>query len=121
MAQQQRRNDTRGNNRSGNNGRSSNPPVFRVGPIPTGKGESVSGCVWEREVESDKRKFVIHSVQVQSHYFSTKDDQWKDGSSFNVSQLSAVAYIIRQCEEYVFQQKDVGNRGDAHEGDNPNF
>src|SRR5438094_585046 len=73
-----------------------NPPVFKCGPIPTRKGESVQGCVWEKEfLTPDGRSYRVHTIEVRASYFSEKDGTWHDSSGFKPSQLSALEFILR--------------------------
>jgi hypothetical protein len=81
--------------------------VFKCGPIPTRKGESVQGCVWEHEfVTADGRVYKTHSIEVRASYFSEKDDLWYDSKGFKPSQLSVLEYVLRKCGDYCFAYRD---------------
>ncbi len=81
-------------------------PAFKVGPIPTGKGESVSGCVWENVVESDGRTFNVHNIVLTVEYFDQKENRWKPSSGIRPSQLATVEYVLRKCADFAFSRRD---------------
>jgi hypothetical protein len=84
------------------------PPVYKVGPIPTRKGESVQGCVWEHDFTTpDGKTYKTHQVEVRASYFSEKDGAWYDSSGFKPSQLSALEYVLRKCGDYCFNARDA--------------
>jgi len=81
-------------------------PAFKVGPIPTGKGESVSGCVWENVVESDGRTYNVHNIVLTVEYFDQKEDRWKPSHGIRPSQLATVEYVLRKCGDFAFSRRD---------------
>jgi|ERR1043165_909769 hypothetical protein len=95
---------------NGSEPNSKKKPCYKVGPIATGKGESVSGCVWENEhVMPDGRVFKVHSIQLELSYFHEGDRQWKPSKSIRPSQISAVEYVLRQCGDFCFRARDPQN------------
>jgi hypothetical protein len=98
-----------------------NPPCYKVGPIMTGKGECVGGCVWERTFTTpDQREYKVHSISVEARYFSSKDNAWKPSSGFRPSQLSALEYVLRKLGDYVFMSRDSALRPKENgNGDEP--
>jgi hypothetical protein len=93
------------------NGTKNAPPAFKVGPIPTAKGECVSGCVWEREYNTpDGRTYKVHSIAVEARYFHEKEGVWKAGHGFRASQLAALEFVLRRCADFVFSQRDPQQR-----------
>src|SRR5438045_127067 len=88
------------------NGTPTKPPVYKVGPIPTRKGESVQGCVWEHDFTTpDGKTYKTHQIEVRASYFSEKDGVWYDSSGFKPSQLSALEYCLRKCGDYCFNAR----------------
>ena len=84
-----------------------NPPIFKCGPIPTGRGESVSGCVWEREhVLSDGRSYKLHTIQMECHWFDEETKKWAVSKSLRTSQLAAYLYCLRRCSDVCFALRD---------------
>ena len=81
-------------------------PAFRVGPIPTGRGESVSGCVWENVVTSDGRTYNVHNIVLTVEYFDQKEDRWKASGGIRPSQLATVEYVLRKCGDFAFGRRD---------------
>src|SRR5207245_333886 len=80
-----------------------NPTVFKCGPIPTRKGESVQGCVSEKAfLTPNGRSYRVHSIEVRASYFSEKDGQWYDSKGFKPSQLSALEFVLRRCGDFCF-------------------
>lgn len=85
-------------------------PAFKVGPIPTGKGESVSGCVWENHHQmSDGREYTVHSIVLKVDYYDEERKEWRQSSGIRPSQLSTVQYVLRKCADYCFASRDKGN------------
>jgi len=81
-------------------------PAFKVGPIATGKGESVAGCVWENEHMADGRTYVVHSIVLDISYFSEKEGKWLPSRGIRPSQFAAVEYVLRQCGDFAFRRRD---------------
>ena len=54
------------------NGDARKRPAFKVGPIATGKGESVAGCVWENIYEANGSSYRVHSIVLDVSYFNEK-------------------------------------------------
>lgn len=93
-------------------------PVFKVGPIATGRGENVSACVWRNERQTDDgRPYFVFTMELDSSYFSQKENTWKPSRGFRVNQLAALDWIVRKCTEFIFSaknpQQDSGENGDG--------
>src|SRR5947209_2557120 len=79
-------------------------PAFKVGPLATGKGESVAGCVWENEHVAEGRTYVVHSIVLDVSYFSEKEGKWLPSRGIRPSQLAAVEYVLRVCGDFAFRR-----------------
>lgn len=96
-------------------------PVFKVGPIATGRGENVSACVWKNERQSeDGRTYFVYTMELDSSYFHQTDNAWKSARGFRVNQLAALDWIVRRCTEFIFNAKNPqAGEGGADGGDVP--
>lgn len=81
-------------------------PAFKCGPIPTGKGESVQGCVWENEVESNGQVYTVHAIVIEVSYWHQESQEWRLSKSIRPSQLAAYEYVLRRCSDYCFSKRD---------------
>ena len=100
-----------GQNRNGgtgnggrNGGEKKAPPVFRLGPIIAGSGESVSAAVWATPMRTDEGKeFSSFRVSTESSYFDKDKNEWRTGHAFKPSQLGALQYMLTECARFVFE------------------
>jgi len=82
-------------------------PAFKVGPIPTGRGESVAGCVWENEHQgADGRTYMVHSIVLEASYYNERLKKWMPSTGIKPSQLAAVEYVLRCCGDFAFRRRD---------------
>lgn len=99
------------------NGAEKPHPVFKVGPIATGRGENVSACVWKNERQTeDGRTYYVFSMELASSYLNGKDGQWKTARGFRVNQLAALDWIVRKCTEFIFSAKNP-QKGESEPAD----
>src|SRR4051794_39860115 len=90
---------------NGNGGKAA-PPVFKCGPIPTDKDNSVEAAVWARQVRTrDDREFTVYSVTVQASWRDA-DGSWKKSHSFRGSQIYALLYCLQRCSDWILAQRD---------------
>jgi len=82
-------------------------PAFKVGPIPTGRGESVAGCVWENDHQgADGRTYMVHSIVLEASYYNERQKKWMPSTGIKPSQLAAVEYVLRCCGDFAFRRRD---------------
>ena len=80
------------------------PPIFKVGPIPTGAGESIQAAVWEREMSNDRGAYMMYTVTLEASY---KDgDQWKRSQSLKSAQIPASIYALQRCSDFIMECRD---------------
>jgi hypothetical protein len=83
-----------------------NRPVFKIGPIPTDKDNSVEAAVWGRLVQTrDGREFTVYSVTVQANWRDS-DGTWKKSTSYRGSQIYALVYCLQRASEWILDQRD---------------
>jgi hypothetical protein len=88
------------------NGNTPRRPVFKVGPIPTDKDNSVEAAVWDRVVHTqDGREFTVYNVTVQANWRDS-DGSWKKTSNFRGSQIYALTYCLNRCSDWILAQRD---------------
>jgi hypothetical protein len=84
-------------------------PVYKVGPIPTDKDNSVEAAVWDRVIQTrDGREFTVYSVTVQASWRDS-DGTWKRTGSFRGSQVYALVYCLQRCSDWILSMRDAAN------------
>jgi hypothetical protein len=85
-------------------------PSYKVGPIATSKGESVSVTVWSNDIERSGETFTVYNVTVQASYFDSSDGQWKASKGFRGSQLPTLIYALQRTFDFIMSQRDPANQ-----------
>jgi len=85
-----------------------NRPVFKVGPIPTDRDNSVEVAVWSREVTSGDRSFTVYNATVHASY-RDKDGQWQSAKGFRGSQIPVLVYCLQKAHDWILSQRDPSN------------
>jgi hypothetical protein len=85
-------------------------PTYKVGPIATSKGESVSVTVWSNDIERSGETFTVYNVTVQASYFDASDGQWKASKGFRGSQLPTLIYALQRAFDFIMSQREPANQ-----------
>lgn len=81
-----------------------NPPIMKVGPIPTGVNESVEVAVWAREAQFDSRQVTLYSVTLQASY--RDQEEWKRSSSLKPNQIPVAMFALQRAFDHIMSCKD---------------
>ena len=85
-----------------------NKPIWKFGPIPTDKDNSVEVAIWAREVTSGDRTFTVFNVTCHASY-RDKDGEWKSAKGFRGSQIYALVYCLQKASDWILSQRDPSN------------
>ena len=76
----------------------------------------VGVAVWRNQIDTDRGEKTVRSITIKPRrYYDQNNDEWRDASGYNPSDLPALIFVLQKAQEFCFETPLESESSDGNE------